>query len=265
MPQLEFQDKSVKAAVAKACQELNIEVGNLNYKIISHGSSGIFGLVGSRNAKIKVTLPPASEEKQASASELAENAEAGTTDYAETNTESPPDLAPNEDQVSETQKDADPDESALSGQSFLQHLVDTITPDTVCNYTEKNKKITYTVTGGNSAILIGKHGQTLEALQFLTDRAVNQKRNQRLSVEVDVAGYQAKRRQALVDQAKRMANKANQSKKPVTIGPMRSHERRVIHMTLRSDPRVRTQSTGQGALRKLKIYPKKQSAQTDKE
>jgi len=256
VPQQEFQEKSVKKAVAKACRELKIDAAKLDYKIISHGSSGIFGLVGSRKAKIQVTVPITKQDKNLGEISPLEKSEA---DLSTTQMKDYSDPAPKEDNDSDSgaSEQISLTEAAEYGQAFLHHVVDAITPDTAINRTEKNKKISYDVTGGNSAILIGKHGQTLEALQFLTERAVNRKKNQRVQVDVDVAGYQAKRRGNLVDQAKRMADKANHSGRPVTIGPMSPQDRRVIHMTLKSDPRVRTQSTGQGIVRKLTIYPKK--------
>ncbi len=156
----------------------------------------------------------------------------------------------------------DIDETVEFGRTFLQHLVDVITSDTTITSTAKNRKIAYDVAGGNSALLIGKHGQTLEALQFLTERALNRTRDQRFLVEVDVAKYQAKRKEALIDQAKRMADKATHNGRPVTIGPLSPQDRRVVHMTLKSNTLVRTQSNGQGVVRKLTIYPKKRNKRT---
>lgn len=260
MPKKEFQEKNVKKAVAKACRELNLKAANLDYKIISHGSSGIFGLVGSRKAKILVTLPTAENDvsiKEADVLAPEQLADDHTPLDVEVSTSSEikPDDAPN----LETTEHNDNAGVIEFGQSFLQHLVDAITSDTTISCLEKNKKITYDITGGNSALLIGKHGQTLEALQFLTERAMNRNRDQRLQVEVDVAAYQAKRKGNLIDQAKRMADKADHNGRPVTIGPMSPQDRRVIHITLKSDHRVRTQSNGQGVIRKLTIYPKKRS------
>lgn len=263
VPQQEFQEKNVKKAVAKACRELKIDAAKLDYKIISHGSSGIFGLVGSRKAKIQVNVPITKQDENPDEIPPLEKTE---VDLSTTEMKDFSDPVPQEDNDSDSgaSEQVSLTEAAEYGQSFLQHIVDAITSDTTINRTENNKKISYDVAGGNSAILIGKHGQTLEALQFLTERAVNRKKNQRVRVEVDVAGYQAKRRGNLVDQAKRMADKADHKGKPVTIGPMSPQDRRVIHMTLKSDPRVRTQSTGQGVIRKLTIYPKKRHNRTSR-
>ena len=256
VPQLEFQEKTVKKAVAKACRELNLNAADLNYKVISYGSSGIFGLVGSRTAKIQVTVPNTERDENPDEIHPIESIE---TDLTPTERKDPsvPASKENIESDSGVSEQISLPEAAEYGQSFLHHVVDAITPVTDINRTEDTNKISYEVIGGNSAILIGKHGQTLEALQFLTERAVNRKRDQRVRVEVDVAGYQAKRRENLVDQATRMADKADQNGRPVTIGPMSPQDRRVIHMTLKPDPRVRTQSTGQGLIRKLTIYPKK--------
>lgn len=256
MAQQEFQEKSIKKAVAKACRELKIDPAKLDYKIISHGSSGIFGLVGSRKAKIQVNLPDANRNNIPDENPLPEKKEAKPVP-SETKEVSGTDAKVKDHPSPEPSQQVSLSEAAEYGQSFLQQVVDAITSDTNIRKDENHNKISYDVTGGNSAILIGKHGQTLEALQFLTERAVNRKRDQRVRVEVDVAGYQFKRRGNLIAQAKRMAKKADQTGKPVTIGPLSPQDRRVIHMTLKSDQRVRTQSIGQGVIRKLTIYPKK--------
>lgn len=271
MPKREFQEKSVKKAVARACRELNLKTANLEYKIISHGSSGIFGLVGSRKAKILVTLPATdngpNDPETVDPIEV-RSAEVTPEDTTEAQTPIEPkpvfDSKTNPDGALSLENDEPNDigETVEFGRTFLQHLVDVITSDTTITSTVKNRKIAYDVAGGNSALLIGKHGQTLEALQFLTERAMNRTRDQRFLVEVDVAEYQAKRKETLIDQAKRMADKATHNRRPVTIGPLSPQDRRVVHMTLKSNTLVRTQSNGKGVVRKLTIYPKKRNKRT---
>ena len=276
--QVEFEAKSVKKAVAKASQELGISVADLDYQIKSYGSSGIFGLVGARKAKISVKIPSDTPDKPAQKSiapEKPKRAQSHQTAKTATDTTLPepepstPKIPDSTDPVPDQNEKSDQskteqlslDEVSEHGQIFLKRLVDAITPDTTVVCTQKTNKIFYDVTNGNPAILIGKHGQTLEALQYLTEKAVNRKVDQRILVEVDVAGYQAKRKENLIDQARQMADKAAKNGKPVTIGPMSPQDRRVIHLTLKSDARVRTQSIGRGITRKLIIHPKKRRQQ----
>ena len=88
---------------------------------------------------------------------------------------------------------------------------------------------------------------------------VNRHRCKRLHVQVDVEGYLEKRQASLQSLASRMAEKASRTKKPVTIGQMSSYERRIVHLALKEDSRVRTQSKGDGYLRKLVIFPVRKS------
>jgi len=273
--QLEFEAKSVKKAVAKASKELRVKPTDLKYQIKSYGSSGIFGLVGARKAKISVKVPSDTPDKPARKSHAPEKKPEPSQSPRPAQTETdilPSGPGPTEaevpapvDRVAEEKDNTDPleeeqvslDEVSEHGQAFLKRLVDVITPSTTVICSQDQNKISYDIIGGNPAILIGKHGQTLEALQYLTEKAVNRTIDQRIIVEVDVAGYQAKRRENLIDQARRMADKAVKNQKPVTIGPIPPQDRRVIHLTLKPDGRVRTQSVGRGITRKLTIHPKK--------
>jgi spoIIIJ-associated protein len=141
---------------------------------------------------------------------------------------------------------------------------------TICEDTEiaaelQVDQIVYDVKGGNPAVLIGKRGQTLEAVQYLVDKMVNQQRSSRIRVVVDVEGYWENRRNSLRDMAKKMAEKAKQSQKPITLGQMNAHDRRIVHLALKADPSVKTQSRGEGFFRKLVIFPRKEAPQKPKE
>jgi spoIIIJ-associated protein len=89
---------------------------------------------------------------------------------------------------------------------------------------------------------------------------INKKSTNRIRVLVDVEGYLDKRKNNLQQIASRMAEKAKRTKKPVTIGQMNSHDRRIVHIHLKDESGVRTQSIGEGYYRKLMIFPKKQGA-----
>jgi spoIIIJ-associated protein len=113
------------------------------------------------------------------------------------------------------------------------------------------------VEGGNSAVLIGRHGQTLEAIQSLIEKVVNKNNHHRIRVRVDVGGYLQNRKKRLIRNAERLAQKCRRTKKPVTAGLLNAHDRRVVHLALKDTPSVRTRSTGDGPLRNLMILPSK--------
>lgn len=108
----------------------------------------------------------------------------------------------------------------------------------------------------DSGLLIGRRGETLHQLQFLLNLLVSRHLRHWPCLLVDVEQYRRRRDASLGDLARRMANRVHQSGQPITLEPMPPYERRVIHLALRDDPSVVTQSTGIGDGRKVVIYPK---------
>lgn len=252
-PSLEFEEKNVEMAVKKACEELNIPREKLKHDVISYGSTGIFGLVGTKKARIRVTLPepfPAPVQKEPDSEKKDDDTLHQTIDDADM----PIDIAPEKPDV--VPLDMDPKEI---GRDALQRIIDLITTDATISIEERSNRIFFNVKGGNSAILIGKRGQTLEAIQYILEKIINKKRQERVRIQVDVEGYLEKRRISLEGLATRLAEKVKRTGKPATIGQMNSHDRRIVHIALKNDNKVRTQSMGEGVLRKLVIFPKKNS------
>ncbi len=253
-PSLEFEDKNVEMAVKKACEELNIPKEKLKHDVISYGSTGIFGLVGTKKARIRVILPKTSQKFK----------------IKESNTKTQKNGALDQNiKITDFQKDVEIDDIELSpseddpkeiGRQALQRIIDLITTDAKISIEEKFNRIFFHVKGGNSAVLIGKRGQTLEAMQYIVEKIVNKKRKERVGIQVDVEGYLEKRRISLEKTAFRLAEKVKSTGKPATIGQMNSHDRRIVHIALKDDNKVRTQSIGEGILRKLVIFPKKNSS-----
>lgn len=252
-PSLEFEDKNVELAVKKACEELNIPKEKLKHDVISYGSTGIFGLVGSKKARIRVILPKKSQELKIESSD--------------TKIQKPPSLDETVKQK-DFQMDSAIDDTELSpleddpkeiGEEALQRIVNLITTDATISITERSNRFVFNVKGGNSAILIGKRGQTLEAIQYIVEKIVNKKRKERVGIQIDVEGYLEKRRLGLEKTAFRLAEKVKRTGKPAAMGQMNSHDRRIVHIALRDNNNVRTQSKGEGILKKLIIFPKKNS------
>ncbi|MDH5639069.1 MAG: KH domain-containing protein, partial [Nitrospinota bacterium] len=108
----------------------------------------------------------------------------------------------------------------------------------------------------DSALLIGRKGDTLESIQYLTDIFINRKREERVRIIVDSQYYREKRRFKVFQIAKEAAENAGRSGKPVRLNPMSPAERQIVHSTLAEDKRVETISEGQGNRRKVVVYPK---------
>jgi spoIIIJ-associated protein len=115
--------------------------------------------------------------------------------------------------------------------------------------------------GAESGLVIGKKGATLDALQYLVNRIVFKQPGERPLVVVDAEGYRGRREDSLIDLAKRLAEKAQRSGRPVPVEPMSPHDRRIVHHALADHPGVTTESEGEGAARRVVIFPKKGDAE----
>ncbi|MCJ7773870.1 MAG: Jag N-terminal domain-containing protein [Desulfobacterales bacterium] len=240
-PYLEFEGRNIEKAIQKACDKLKISREELKYKVISYGSTGMFGVVGSKKAKISVTLQEKKEKIEFTKKEDDQLVE----------------KKGNMDQSKESNDYLLTDQLVGAGENILRQIVNLITTDATITTEQSSKKILYRVNGGNSAVLIGKHGQTLEAIQYIIEKCVNKKSQDRIRVQVDVNGYLQKRKSNLESLAVRLAEKSKNNGKPITVGQMNAYERRIVHMALKDDIDVRTQSMGNGSIRKLVIFPKR--------
>ncbi|MEE0035727.1 MAG: RNA-binding cell elongation regulator Jag/EloR [Coprococcus sp.] len=111
--------------------------------------------------------------------------------------------------------------------------------------------------GSDMGILIGKRGQTLDALQYLIRLAVNKKSESYIKVKLDTENYRARRKETLENLAKNIAFKVKRTKRSFALEPMNPYERRIIHSTLQNDKYVATKSEGEEPYRKVIVYLKK--------
>lgn len=234
-PYIEFEGKNVKKAVKIACEKLKIEKENLKYEIISHGSTGIFGLAGIKKAKIGVTLTEKNKENGFKNKKNESYSAQIKTNEKELR------------QPSEKQIDL--------GKDVLQRIIDSITEDAKIEIKKFQGKIIFNVAGGNAALLIGKRGQTLDAIQSIIEKIINKKNEKRIRIQIDIERYMEKRRSNLKSLARKLAEKCKRIGKPVALGEMNAHDRRIVHVTLKNDKDVKTKSTGEGLIRKIVIFP----------
>ena len=124
---------------------------------------------------------------------------------------------------------------------------------------DNESPLTIDISNGDLGILIGRRGQTLSALQYMVNFIASRKLKSGVRVIVDVAGYRKRRHEELQNLALRVAELVKSSRRSITLEPMPAVERRVIHLTLRNDPEITTQSMGYGDSRKVIVSPKRQS------
>jgi spoIIIJ-associated protein len=262
---LEFIGKNVDSALSAAAERLNKPVEQIRYEVASYGSSGIFGLVGTKKAKIRVKVGDAfgvDSDTKAQARDLVSDAFKTKEDPSPEQRVKKEIAQVKDKPLSEKRDTQEPcaesiEKAIVVGKEAVQRMVDFLTSDTVLTVDVSSQRLIFKVEGGNSGLLIGKRGQTLEAIQYLAEKIVNKQVEERVRVLVDVEGYLDTRRANLEKLATSMAEKAQKTQKPVTIGQMNAYDRRTVHVHLKSNTEVRTQSVGEGYYRKLIIFPKK--------
>jgi spoIIIJ-associated protein len=227
MKSVETEGKTIEEAVGKACEELGVLREDLDIQILANGSSGFWGLVGAKNAKIRATLkerPKATQLSEASPSPL-----------------------PSADQAAE------------AAQKTLLDLLRLLEVEASVDLEEDSERIILNIKGDGSGLLIGRKGQTLDALEYLVNKIVHKGAEDKKRIVVDTENYRSRREDSLVKLALRLGDKAKRLGRPVTISPMNAHDRRIIHLALQEDKSLRTWSTGTGLYRKVIISPEKKS------
>jgi spoIIIJ-associated protein len=111
------------------------------------------------------------------------------------------------------------------------------------------------IKGDQEGILIGRHGRTLDSFQFLINRMVNKRLETPVRIVLDINDYRKRKTENLKRMAIRIGEKVKSKGRPLTIGPFDAHDRRLIHIALKEDPAVRTESLGEGKLKKITIIP----------
>lgn len=144
-------------------------------------------------------------------------------------------------------------DTAKEARAFLQGLTDKMSVPTEIAVCESEEQLRMQLSGENMSVLIGRRGETLDALQYLTSLNVNRGREEYLRVSLDTENYRAKREEALRKLAVRMANRAKKSGRRVALEPMNPNERRILHSALQNDPEVTTHSEGEEPYRRVII------------
>lgn len=140
--------------------------------------------------------------------------------------------------------------------SILENIAAKIQSGATVAYETADDEILYTIQGNGSGIFIGKHGQTLEALQYLANKIRLSRFRGLPHIQVDCESYRARHLESMVELANRLREKAKKRGAPVTTNPLNPADRRIIHMTLKEDSELTTWSKGSGTLKKVIIAPR---------
>ena len=252
--------KTVEEAVAAALKELNITAEEAVIEVLEEGKKGLFGFFG-KDAKVRVTAKEVVVEETVVETVVEEAAPVVET-VVETEAKEEKEEAPavtEERAAREPKKFVVNDEAVAKAREFLQKVFNAMKIDVVMEkFVNKNDgSVTFKLHGADMGILIGKHGQTLDSLQYLTNLVANKNSADRVRVIIDVEDYRDRRIETLNRLAYRLADKVKRSGERVALEPMNPHERKIIHMALQNDRRVTTLSEGDEPYRHVVIELKK--------
>lgn len=257
---MEWTGRTVEAALEAAAADLGCAPASLEYTVLEQPSRGFLGLIGRKDARIRV--------RDIDGTAVAETKAADpSADMAELETRL-------EEEVEETQVDA-PAKAASAkaakakdavslleqeqrARKFLEDVFAAMKIEVELQRSETEEGILFQIEGESLGILIGKHGQTLDALQYLTNLAANRGvAGERLHVQLDIEGYRARREETLTRLAGHLAEKACRIGQEIHLEPMNRHERKIIHMALQDSRKVSTYSAGDEPRRYVVIVPRR--------
>jgi spoIIIJ-associated protein len=243
---VEVSARSVDEAVAQALQQLGLSRDDVEIEVVRQGSRGLLGLL-SENAVVRVSAKaaPIRVESVPVAVAVSERAD---TKSAEEEPLSAEDLAG----------------QARLGAELLQGLLERIgvqarvdeEPGQQDPESEDRPPTILNIVGDDLGLLIGRRGETLRDLQFLTCLMVSRKTQRWPELMVDVEHYRARREKSLQELAQRMADRVRATGQSMPLEPMPPNERRIVHLALKDDPDVRTESYGEDEDRKVVVIPK---------
>ena len=244
---LEKSGKTEEAAIAAALEELGLDRDDVSVEIVERAKSGFLG-IGASPAVIRVQYEAPDEELETVAEAVAESPAAAPA-------EAQPAAAPAASAAA-----VDEPEGYARIRAFVSGLLEHMGIQAEIEITARdNGGVNVNLSGSNMGAVIGRRGETLDAIQHLTNYAVNRGSDKHMHISVDAESYRAKREESLVRLAEKMAAKAIKYKRSMALEPMNSYERHVIHTALQDYEGVTTSSTGTEPNRRVVVsYEKPQ-------
>jgi len=228
---VEIEGDTIDQAIEDALRRLGVGRDKITVEILAEGKKGIFGF-GAQKARIRAAVRKAS---------VASNAPESNRDIAE--------------QAASVAESAAVAEKAKTALAEILRLMG-VAASVEIRAGGKGDETILEIRADNSGLLIGRKGQTLEALQYLVTRIAGERtRTEGPHIVVDIENYLERRRKSLEDMALRLGEKAKRQRKTVTVDALSAADRRVIHAALQDDPWLTTKSLGQGSYRRLLIIP----------
>lgn len=273
---LDVSAKTIDEAIEQGLAQLGLTREQVDIEIIKEGKRGVFG-IGAEEAQIRLTPRPQTPVASPPPTQSVQSVPAAETEIPQIETAPPAELSPTVPIPARLEKDTDLEPEAETkaapaqyrevgeiGVGYLKGLLERmgitaqvtyrIAPDLV--EVGEEPPLVLDVTGDDLGILIGRRSETLQALQYMVRVMVSKETNTWHPLMVDVESYRVRRRQSLRQMAEKMAERVATTRKKVVLEAMPAHERRIIHIALKSHPAVLTKSVGSEDSRKVTIIPK---------
>ena len=257
---MEWTGRTVEAALEAAAADLGCAPASLEYTVLEQPSRGFLGLIGRKDARIRVRdIDGAAVAETKAADPSADMAELETRlaeEVEETQVDAPAKAA--SAKAAKAKDAVSLLEQEQRARKFLEDVFAAMKIEVELQRSETEEGILFQLEGESLGILIGKHGQTLDALQYLTNLAANRGvAGERLHVQLDIEGYRARREETLTRLAGHLAEKACRIGQYIHLEPMNRHERKIIHMALQDSRKVSTYSAGDEPRRYVVIVPRR--------
>lgn len=232
--------KTLDDAITEALVQLGVTSDRLDYIVVEKGSEGFLG-IGRKQAVIKARRKQ--EEKPVEEYSHARKPAGEEKPEVKSAPKKEAELAKVEPQTIET------------CEKFIYDVMNAMGMEDVkvTSAVDEEGALSINMEGSNMGILIGKRGQTLDSLQYLTNRVANKMQDGYVRVKLDTEDYRRRRKETLENLAKNIASKVKRTRKTVSLEPMNPYERRIIHSALQSDPAVSTHSEGEEPYRRVVV------------
>ena len=260
--------KTLDDAITEALVQLGVTSDRLDYIVVEKGSEGFLG-IGRKQAVIKARRKR--EEKPVE--ETVEESKVETPVKEEVKPEKKTEKKPAKEHShikknvreekpevkSEPKKEVElakvEPQTIETCEKFIYDVMNAMGMDDVkvTSVVDEEGALSINMEGSNMGILIGKRGQTLDSLQYLTNRVANKMQDGYVRVKLDTEDYRRRRKETLENLAKNIASKVKRTRKTVSLEPMNPYERRIIHSALQSDPAVSTHSEGEEPYRRVVV------------
>ena len=254
MDYIEVSAKTIEEATSQATAQIEAQ-GRVvtSVKVLEEPSKGFLGF-GKKDALVRVYFEEGTADNIAVAEKVVPVVEIiteTTVDTVETvETEIPVVV---EDGITKAEQDFIAD----TGKEFLLGMFGKMGLSVQIEKLTTKDKITFQVHGEDLGILIGKHGQTLDAIQYLTNLVANKEVRRRCQIVVDVENYRSRREETLIQFAHRLGAKVRRTRQKIALEPMNAFERKIIHLALQNEKNIKTDSEGQEPYRHIVIYYKR--------